>query len=146
MATIEEVNNYWKQLDIEKVIMDTVEQNAELMLELNKKQLKEGFDSEGKRLREYKSSLYAEVKHRMNPVPGFGNPDLYKTGSFFLEFTLRVTGKKKFFMYSQDDKYYRLVKDYGENIFGLGTDKRTELIDGGFRSDLQNKVKAEVRL
>lgn len=146
MATISEVNNNWQRLDIDTEVINTIKSNAERMLTLNKEQLKEGFDKQGKRLREYRSDLYAQVKNRMNPLPGYGNPDLFKTGAFFEEFTLRVEQKFYFYMYSQDDKYYRLVKDYGKDIFGLGDNKREDLIEGGFGDDLVKRVKTVVRL
>lgn len=146
MATISEVNNNWQRLDIDTEVINTIKSNSERMLTLNKEQLKEGFDKQGKRLREYRSDLYAQVKNRMNPLPGYGNPDLFKTGAFFEEFTLRVEQKVYFYMYSQDAKYFTLVKNYGKDIFGLGDRKREDLIEGGFRDDLVKRVKSVVRL
>lgn len=65
-----------------EVMREAVEQSTEEFADLNREQLMYGYDAKGNRLRDYKSKSYAKKKAEMNPLAGFGTPDLRLTGAF----------------------------------------------------------------
>lgn len=115
-----------ESLNVETVSEEAVSATSENISEENKKQLFEGFDKEQQKLSEYRNPVYAEVKNRMNPLPGFGNPDLKKTGAFYQGIQVRVEGAV-IRTDSSDPKNDALVKKYGD-IFGLGGKFKAEYI------------------
>lgn len=105
------------------IIIDNTNQS---IIELNQRQLyNDSEDSNNEALRLYGSLSYALEKNKLNPLPGFGRPDLYLTGAFFKGFNVRVTNTS-FFINSSDGKTSNLVKKYTEDIFGLTPDSKKE--------------------
>jgi len=68
-------------------------------------------------------SVYAEMKHEMNPLPGIGIVDLKLTGAFHDAFYF---DKEKLEVYSADSKTDDLMKRYGRYIFKLTPDSIKE--------------------
>lgn len=86
-----------------------------------KDQLYAGFNSLGRRLISYRSVKYATMKNSMNPVPGYGNPDLKLTGAFYDAIRADID-EEGFLVYSTDDKSNSLEDKYGNEIWTLGED------------------------
>lgn len=97
--------------------------------ELNKAQLKQGLTPLGQKLSpKYRNIRYARAKNTVNPLPGFGTPDLKFTGRFQSNFYLTASNKK-FDIFSSDAKTDKLIAKYGkENIFGL-TIENNEIVN-----------------
>lgn len=148
MATIKQVLDNFKGLDFWKVASESMVQNKENIEQYNREQLMKGVDKFGKKFYEYKSPLYADVKHRMNPLPGYGYADGKATGAFHEEITFRMINEKNYLIYSQDEKYKKLIspKMFGADIFGLTSESKTDLIDSTLQNNLVENVKKAVRL
>lgn len=87
--------------------------------DLNKDQLMQGLDGTGQKLTpKYSRVRYARAKNSVNPLPGYGTPDLKLTGKFYSNFF--VTAKKGVFeVDSSDEKRDKLALKYGKDIFLL---------------------------
>lgn len=94
---------------------------------LNLGQMYKGVNSLGQPIGMYKSGIYAEVKHRMNPTPGEGIPDLFVTGAFYRGEYVRIEGNK-ILSGSDDSKNDKLEKRYGKVIHGLNAESKNEFI------------------
>lgn len=101
--------------------------NEDIVIFLNQMQLfNDSEKADGESLREYASPSYALWKNSRNKGPGYGNPDLYDTGSFYRGFTLKVSGWE-FEIDSTDSKSSDLKSKYGNTIFGLNQQHLSEL-------------------
>jgi hypothetical protein len=125
MCTAIEMLHRWQAFNVTSTAGAVmVEQKADV-LQLNKEELYDkGHDSSGVQLLPYadaaKTRGYAEMKHQMNPSPGYGIPDLYLTGSLQSKMDLSVEGEN-YTIFSEDSKAPKLIKKYGK-IFGLTTE------------------------
>lgn len=126
-------------IDHKKIASESIEETSEQLSDANRKQLREGFDRTGKRLRKYRSPKYARAKYGMNPLPGLGNPDLKLTGKFHREIKTSVTGET-IVTASTDGKALMLEKSYGPNIYGPGGNYKNEYINEDLRPVWQNKI------
>ena len=87
-------HNKVKAVDKELLIVRSIEENNRLFVQLNQAQLKKGITSKGTKIRpKYKSPRYAEIKNKQNPEPGFGTPDLFRTGEMFSQMDTVVFDK-----------------------------------------------------
>lgn len=89
-------------------------QNQREILDQNESQMDKGVDSEGNSIGSYK---FFEYKNRYEPV------DLLLTGSFRDKMFLTIDNEKTAIS-STDEKRQRLVKKYGDDIFGIYDKKR----------------------
>jgi hypothetical protein len=127
MQTIKTLYQKLEALDTDQVIVNSLEQTKEEIANLNVEQMNKGFNSKGEKIGAYRNELYAEEKHRMNPLPGFGVPDLRLTGAFYGGTTVKVSGQT-LMIDSSDSKSIELQEKYGKEIFGLsGVYKREYL-------------------
>lgn len=145
MADIGEILEKLESLDIDQVAEEAMRKSEDDLTEANKKQLYAGFDRNGNRLQEYRSAVYAEVKHRMNPLPGEGNPDLKATGSFYRGLYAKVSGNTVE-MVSTDSKDEDLEQKYGEEIKGLGGIFKEQFIDDSLRPNLNETISEKTGL
>ena len=145
MSDISSIIEKLEALDVDQLAEEAMRKSEESLTDLNKKQLYAGFNREGLRLLEYRSPVYAEVKHRMNPLPGEGNPDLYATGDYYRGWYTRVTGNS-IEMESTDSKNDDLEKKYREEIKGLGGIFKEEFIDDYLQPNLLSIVSEKTGL
>ncbi len=75
------------QIDTARIVDECLSELRPLILDLNRSQLEQGLNAEGKKFRPYVNKRYAEKKAGMNSLPGYGNPDLKLTGRFWKAFT-----------------------------------------------------------
>ena len=148
MATILQVLNNFKALNLMEVSANTIYELRENIYDLNREQLIRGLDKFGKKFYEYKSEQYADYKYSKNTLAGYGNADGKDTGAFYDEITLRFLNKSTYLIYSQDEKYKKLTspKMFGADIFGLMSSSKEKLIDNNLQSKLVENVKKVVRL
>lgn len=125
MTTAAEMLRRFEKVNLTELLGEVVAENPQLLTDLNRKQLKEGQNKEGRTLNKYRSSSYAKRKNEMNPAPGLGNPDLYLTGAFQSSFVVDVRGDDVVFS-AGDSKAPALEAKYGPAIFGLTDESKTE--------------------
>lgn len=143
MATIAEVVSAWTSLNLQDEVIKTMADMSRELADQNRAQLKKGQTAKGTKFKPYASDVYAMMKNRMNPLAGYGNPDLFLTGKFASEIKL-VVNLKEGDMGSTDEKTARLEGMYGsDNIFGLNDESLGEL-KPEFSDKLVNNVKAYV--
>ena len=143
--TIPELQRRWKTIDIRKAAASIISDNKQQIADLNREQLMDGFNKEGKKLKKYQSNSYAARKNRMNSAPGLGNPDLYLTGRFHEAMNVKINSKVSYEIFSADSKTSDLTKKYGKDIFGLTEESRdkasTEIINPGLILHIKEVVK-----
>ena len=146
MATILQVLNNFEALNFWEVAQNTIKENEDSLIVINKQQLTEGINKYGEKIKpKYKSQSYAEMKNRMNNSPGLGTPDLYLTGAFYKSFYIKRIIKGSFEVDSLDDKTFDLEAKYS-GIFGLDSLNKEKAIDYFLQSKLVENVKKVVRL
>lgn len=143
MADISEILSNLNKIDTDLLSEKAMEQCADALVTENKKQLYAGYNREGHRLQQYRSAVYSEVKHRMNPLPGEGNPDLYATGAFYRGLYANVNAGE-ITIDSTDQKNEELQQKYHSEIMGLGGNFKAEFIEQNlqpaFISLIQNEI------
>jgi hypothetical protein len=120
-------------IDPGEAIKVAIEKNEQEILDLNRQQLDQGRDANGKSLGRYKNFKY---KNRYQPV------DLKLTGEFRRKFTIGVDETKTEF-FSQDFKEDKLVKRYGKAIHGIQQQLLPNMVEI-IRPDIGNEVKKQV--
>jgi hypothetical protein len=111
----------------EKDLLKIVKDHENDIVELNQSQLFRGHDAEGRSLGRYNSEEYAELKRQLNPR---NVVDLKLSGSFYEGMFMKSRGEVfPITIDSKDEKRDKLVQGdaYGENIFGLTEESKTEL-------------------
>lgn len=116
--TIFEMLQNVRSINLTEEVPKIIEQTSYEITVLNQEQMYSGFDSNGNKIGAYRSKPYSEKKQIKNPKPGFGVPDLFVNGSFYKGMGV-IVRKDTFEGNSVDVKTEKLIKDYGEDIFGL---------------------------
>jgi hypothetical protein len=126
------------------IIEDVFVKNEIKIADKQREQLFEGFDKNQQRLKRYRNDLYARRKNRMNPKPGFGNPDFKDKGDFYRGIEIRVDGGViRTLLY--DEKSEDLL-ERDPNIIGLGGPYKQELIDETLRPGIVGDLKSALKL
>jgi hypothetical protein len=119
VATIFEVANAVNRIDLIALAKQVVAANPEPLLEENRYQLYTGLRPDGGEITpRYRYYWYAEWKHRINPVPGFGIPDLFITGA--LHDTLKLSTETFMPYFDSVMATYPQIAQY-EGIFGVSS-------------------------
>ena len=126
---------YYKMLDdidrdVEGQTHKIISRNQQEIIDLNtKEQLFKGESSSGQKLSpKYTGVRYARAKNKVNPLPGYGTPDLKFTGKFYNDFFLSTKGRQLEF--DSKTKYAKhLESKYGSEIYGLNKDNSDWLND-----------------
>lgn len=122
MGTIRDLRNGLKKVNLNTLIVNSIDETKGALVEYNRKQLKLGQDSKGLLLSpEYALFDYALRKNLQNPLAGFGNPDLFLTGAFQRGFYATVGFTGIYTLDSSDSKSAGLERKYGSYIFGVNT-------------------------
>lgn len=164
MGTVIEMMTNLKSLNVKEMARKVFEENSRVMVLLNLGQLFEGKNTKGEPFPEYapwkyddgSDMEYADVKHEMNPRPGWGNPDLKFTGSFYKGFYAKLEGND-ILMESTDEKSTMLQEKYdedpdsllaeqGSNIFGLQDENQRTFNQEIFYPDFAKGVTAKTGL
>lgn len=119
--TLREFYNNIKSLDVEEIKEQAVMENKEVIIQLNKIQLRSGYTSEGKGIEPKYSDLYLKRKRKMSSYGApDGTPDLFLNGDFQEQMDV-VVENGQYDIISWDVKNGFLTDRYAD-IFGL-TDK-----------------------
>jgi len=118
MRTLNSMIQATNRLNLEDILLKSMEQNTETYLSQQKEQMSFAVNAKGQTIGKYRSASYAQKKNQMNPDAGFGNVDLRLTGSFYagMEATAEASGMN---IDSTDQKSQMLQQKYGASIFGL---------------------------
>lgn len=134
MGTINNLRRKFESLDTDTVVRRSLENTTEQLANTQAEQMMRGLDANGNPIGQYRSPVYAEVKNRMNPLPGFGVPDLKLTGAFYRGITAKVSGELVI-TDSTDPKSADLQKKYGKEVFGLDGQYKGEFIREALRPE-----------
>lgn len=138
MATINDVIENLSSFNVREQAACVIKKNTGAMVLLNLSQLFSGEDVNGYHFHEYApfktetGEEYSEVKNKMNPRPGLGNPDLKFTGNFYRGIYAEVRGND-IIMDSRDDKSDILQEMYDEPDEGTSLDYDKESLIFGLQ-------------
>lgn len=76
----------------------------------------------------YRSPEYAMFKASINPLAG-GNVDLTLTGSLGEKINIKKAGNNLFEVYSADEKFQKIGRQYGFEEFGLNDEQEHQLFE-----------------
>lgn len=114
--------------NVDAIFQRAMLDNEASILDANIAQLEKGEDSLGNLLDEYVWDWYAEMKQAEGSKAPFGIADLKLEGDFYNGFVMKYDGSK-FFITSTDGKSDELEAKYGEDIFGLQSFDRIDLLE-----------------
>lgn len=140
MATINQVEANLRKVQMDREAAKAVRATAGMIVELNKEQLRKGFDGTGRRISpKYRRPEYAQMKAQMNPLPGLGIPDLELTGEFKAGMGVDVN-EDEYEVFSTDVKAGDLERKYGPLIMELGPREKDEYAVGYVAPALQESI------
>lgn len=142
MATVNQLRSRLTALNVKDVSYHSVEETREVIAEIQKEQMFQGLNAQGKKIGRYRSNKYARAKNEMNPLPGLGIPDLKLTGAFYRGFETKVT-PESFNTISTDEKNAELTEKY--DPFGLNKESKSEYA-GKLRPVFIKNVKEKLKL
>lgn len=142
--TIFEFANLVKNLNIDKLVDEVIEQNIPELLDLNTGQLSVGKNSEGQKVGEYSTDLYADFKKAIGSQAPSGDVDLKVSGDFFEGFKALIK-PKVIEIFSDDEKAEGLEERYGSEIYGLTDENLDEWIEQ-LKVELIERIRNELRL
>ena len=111
--------------DLNKNMELAVQANEKPLVQINRRQMQVGKNAEGQAIGAYRSASYAKFKKQMGSKAPYRVVDLLLTGNFQKEMILE-TDDRDYQILSTDDKTDDLVSKYGENIFGIAPENKTE--------------------
>lgn len=126
MITVNNLLGRLKTVDVKDISFQSVSETKEVITDIQREQMFQGLNSKGNQIGSYASYDYAVEKNDMNPLPGFGIPDLKLTGAFYAGFGTEVT-PEEFSTSSSDEKNADLTAKY--NPFGLNKLSKTDYAD-----------------
>jgi hypothetical protein len=128
MAGVREVYRRYELLmnNLKSIAENSVDETKPDYIESQKDQLIQGSNSSGGTFRKYRNAVYAKRKNQMNPLPGYGNPDLKLTGDFYSGIYAKVEGGK-IVIGSNDSKAQALEANY-KNVFGLNSQEMEDYL------------------
>lgn len=117
-----------KGIDLKQLIIDELKTFEVFLAELNRKQMRQGLNSEGSNIGTYFSESYANFKQsRPGRLADKWDVDLFLEGYFQKALFAKVEGDNILFD-STDSKTGKLENKYGKAIFGLSKKSISELI------------------
>lgn len=107
-----------KRFDAEKTARGIIEDNSELYVEANRRQMLEG-KGKDRNIGRYRNPVYAQFKNSLNPTAGLGNVDLRLTGKFYASMKMKLSGNDIEITAETRKDTMDLLEYYGGQIFGL---------------------------
>lgn len=108
-----------------------------------KEQLFQGSDNRGRSFKTYYDPEYARMKNQMNPIPGYGYPDLKLTGAFYQGIYTKIEGGK-IVVGSTDSKAADLEKKY-RYVFGLAPDEMEKFLYNTLKPVYQRNILEDLK-
>lgn len=146
MATATEMIERLQNLNLHDALVSSIEETAADYAVLNTGQMYEGLDGSGQKISpQYKSPQYAQEKHEMNPLPGYGYPDAHLTGAFYRGYGMRVEGDE-LVKDSNVDYADKLFEKYGNELGQLDPENHEKYIEGALAPVFYEKIREETGL
>jgi len=148
MTTVATVLRRLESLNVEEIAKSSARKNLQYMVDLNRLQLSTGETQNymSKKLKGYANEEYADEKHSMNPLPGWGYPDLKLTGRFYKSFYAVLEGDN-IEIGAKDEKTGWLSEHYEEDrIFGLTEENKKIWMAVGFLPYFNRLISNHLRL
>jgi hypothetical protein len=140
MGTIRRMLLGVQAIKLRENLPDLIRETSGAVLSLNRFQLfNQSVDKTGEPLKFYSSLSYALEKNKINPLPGFGRPDLYLTGSFQRAMYVEVNSQS-IKVWSRDSKTDDLIKKYSEDIFGMSPESKGKYAKQTLYPAIQNHI------
>ncbi|MDR1340831.1 MAG: hypothetical protein LBK58_12370 [Prevotellaceae bacterium] len=135
--TIDEVLRLYQAIDPVQMAKDLVNANEGNILDINRNQLRIGFDSEGNVVRpKYARAAYARKKQKMGSRAPYATPDLLYSGRFYNSLKFDAG----FRVYSDGVPYAPWLRQhYGGDIYGFN-DRNLGLYRSMYRNELELKT------
>ena len=144
MASILEMSNKFKSLNLDLIYTTTMSNQTEEILEQNRAQMLEGKTSKGKKIQpKYKTKRYAQ--RTKNKARLGGTPDLKLSGDFHASISLKK--QKTDFVFETKLSYAKkyVVPKYND-IFGLEPKRQKKFIDDTFLPEYMEKIKKHLQI
>lgn len=145
MATILDVLENFRSINLKQALPGLVNETKQEIIRLNQQQLFSGLLSTGDKVGVYKLRDYAERKNLLNPLPGFGIPDLKLSGDFYKGFVVEVN-EEIYNITSRDPKTGRLYSLFGPDIFGLTEENKGLYSQGILGNAIRDFITAKTGL
>lgn len=144
MATIKGLLRRVKNFDTDKAIDNSFEVTTTDFAVLNKQQMYAGFDKSGEKFtKKYAAGSYAKKKNKMNPLPGYGTPDLFLSGEFQKQ--IKVDYSKGILTSMSSVEYAKYVEPV-YRPYGLGGKLKKEFIKEKLQPALKKEISAGIGL
>lgn len=103
---------------LREMVYEDILANEKILLDLKEEEFEMGNIRSNFTTSRYKLYDYAREKNEQNPMAGFGNVDLIRSGSFLNSFKLKKPEQNKYLFKASDSKTPELIRKYG-NIMSL---------------------------
>jgi hypothetical protein len=127
MTTVTDFRKRLALINVETEAEGSVLDTRDTIIEKQRNQLLHGFRADDTPIGRYRSHEYAQLKHDLNPLAGFGNMDWKLTGSLHNKVFVKVN-KSVYDIFSADSKTQKLVARLGDP-FGLSKQSQSEWVD-----------------
>ena len=138
MATVFEIRDKYRAIDLRQIAEEIVKEDEDQLLDLNRLQLEEGLDSDGKYIApEYASDRYAFYKAQAGSRAPYRTPNLKDTGAFYDRMYI---DSDKFTISSSVPYAKELENKYGTNIYGISKQDLQLYAETSFNNKLRNRI------
>lgn len=134
----------FENLNVDDVVLDSIEQTKPELLEAQKEQMLNGLRADGSLIGKYRNPAYAKQKNQQNPKAGYGNMDWRKTGALYNDMFVDVR-PDSYVIDSADAKTGKLIDAHGDP-FGVGGEFKIKYLNDALHPTIINKVKEIVKL
>jgi hypothetical protein len=148
--TIGQMKGRLESLNEELVSETSINNTSEHLTEQNTAQMYAGKNKLGEEIGTYKSTEYAVRKHQMNPAPGYGVPDLKKSGKYYRGMYAEAQGNvidiesvvpyAKYLVHGNT----KGLAGYGEKIYGLGGKWKNFYVNTHLRPEFIRNIKNQL--
>lgn len=132
-----------EQVNIKALAVETIEEKAEVMADMNAEQLAQGIRSDGSEILPSYKPLTIEIKSEKSGLAGVTNRvTLYDEGDHYRGLYTEVQGDE-LIQGSRDPKSEKLDKKYSTakgSIYGLTEDNQEELVESHLRGSFYEKI------
>lgn len=123
-----------KNVKVAVIAVEAIKQTeAEYLNIQTRKQMLYGIDATGNAISpSYTTNSYSKKKNRMNPLPGYGTPDLKVTGVLYRETKFIKVDQTQIEIVSEAPYAKYVEGRYGSKIYGLSPKNRSAYAFGPF--------------
>lgn len=146
MASVDEIIKVLKTIDVRESCIEAAVLTKDKIPPLIKGQLTQGKSGTGRKITPlYKNASYARKKYRMNPVPGYGVPDLYLSGGYYDTLDAKVDPEG--ITVESDKPYARYVdENYSGEVTKMARDSKEVFIEESYSPALADVIEKQTGL